>query len=188
MTRISTAGYLVAAAILAGSLMGATPGHAEGGYSWLMGSDDDKTAAPATQDDGLSIGQAKPAPSPAAPEQKQQFTPSPAAAGRNTVINDLGLATAAYAQRKDLKAPDVDFSAVRHRQINGKPTMVYLVEQRIQQAKETLSNKKLSTAERKKKGQEFYKNFTTLANGLRQRQQIPDAIYKSMKLSDTYIK
>lgn len=77
---------------------------------------------------------------------------------------------------------------VRPLMIRGKPAVVAVAELRIKQAKDVLKDKGLSRSEREKKSKEAFKNISDMATGLRMKQQIPDSIYKSMKLSDDYIR
>ena len=144
------------------------------GYTGVM---TDPGAAPSDKD-GLAISQ---------PPPPLQYTPSPLRT--NVVIPDLGLAAAAYnAKAPELKSPLADYSGVEQPKINGKPAVSYVIDNRIAQALASVNKKDVSPEEHDKNYRSALKSLSTLADGLRLRQTMPDSLYKSMHLSDTYIR
>jgi hypothetical protein len=185
-TIVSSAGLLVFMAL-------SLPALAAGGYDGLIAptKDNDTPATGATKSPpkgyyGLTLGatapdeeEAKPKPAPS-----PQYTPSPV---KPEIIHDLGMASALYAPKPPLKSPVADFSTTQHPRTNGELAMPHMVRQQISQAMDSINDKKLSGKERDKNAQNAYKRFSDLANGLRN-QNIPDSVYKSMGLTDTYIR
>ena len=149
------------------------------GYMGLTQAPPPATNSPprAAEEGGLATNQ---------PAPPLQYTPSPLSP--NMVLPDLGMAAAAYGKHPEVKAPQVDYSKVKHSLIDGKPPIVYLTDTRIAQAMALVNNKDLSRDERDKNAKTTFKNLSRMADGLRLRQTMPDSIYKSMHLSDTYIK
>ena len=104
------------------------------------------------------------------------------------VIHDLGIASVVYAPHPPIAGPKVDFSATQHSKVNDKPAVVFMVEQQVKLAMASITNKNLSNSQREQNAKEAFTNLSVLANGLRNKEKIPDETYKNMNLTDAYIK
>ncbi|MBU6475026.1 MAG: hypothetical protein KGL10_09520 [Alphaproteobacteria bacterium] len=80
-----------------------------------------------------------------------------------------------------------NFSTLKPNQIGGMPDMEFATQQAIRQSISTINDAHLSNAQRLQNARKAYKYLSSLAAGLRVKQDIPDRIYKNMGLSDSYI-
>jgi hypothetical protein len=117
--------------------------------------------------------------------QVLQYTPT---LGQPGIINDLGMASAVYGGDKKLITPPMDFSKATHTTINGKPAVEFMVEAHIARAMHDLKDPSLTRAERNAKGHAAYEYLSNMTDTLRQKQMLPDKIYKNIGVTDTYIK
>ena len=183
--------YLLVAAIMAGGTAYMLPAMAAegGGYDGLIApaapdNAPDSTAAGTDNDSSGVVA------SPTA-EQPQTYTRAP---GASKPIHDLRVMSLIHGNDPDgtgvpsgLKGPQVDFSATTHKVVEGKPAMEYMTEKRIEGAMASINDKNISPDQRDENARAAYKNLSTLADGLRYKQTIPDRVYKQMQLSDSYI-
>jgi hypothetical protein len=86
-----------------------------------------------------------------------------------------------------VKQPPADFSTAFHSFMHGQLAASYVVGKDIEQAMKPVNDKTLSRGERAAAAQKAYKDLSSLADGFRYKQTIPDSVYKQMKLTDAYI-
>jgi hypothetical protein len=86
-----------------------------------------------------------------------------------------------------IKPPPTDFHTAKSVFIEGKSGTVYAVDQDIKHVMTLVNDPTLSKEERSTAAKQGYLDLSTLADGLRVNQSIPDHIYKQMKLTDQFI-